>query len=404
MSSFILNIDTKLEAYKLVYDPTRLLCLLYTKYGDIEEDYNNLIINQLLYNKFSHINSKFKDDIFDNDIREFFRRMYNEKESKDRIPKLYDYYKNYYKYYCRPFFINFYSANILHNYFNVQAEIFYKNNYSITEEKKDSEKNNTNSNTISSFDNDTDNEIIFDKKNRFIIDNNTEANKYSMTLTYENISKDIINIQSKRSINNSFEKAVENFINISQIIKTNQNKHTQNNEINKNKNDKKIIKEENNKINNEEKIDENFFDNELLKNKLKNNGEIKEELLFNEKEKNNQGKKEKNIKIKNYNNNIKNNNKNDCNLIQGIITNNFFPLKISKNSKTNSKLDLKNNNNINKKHISIGNGLKEDISKKSINCNNSKKDNNKIINKKDKIKESKMIFLGINISIIIFLK
>ena len=75
MSSFILNIDTKLEAYKLVYDPTRLLCLLYTKYGDIEEDYNNLIINQLLYNKFSHINSKFKDDIFDNDIREFFRRM-----------------------------------------------------------------------------------------------------------------------------------------------------------------------------------------------------------------------------------------------------------------------------------------------------------------------------------------
>ena len=390
MSSFVLNINTKLEAYKLVHDPTRLLCLLYTKYGDIEEDYNCLIINQLLYNKFTHINSKFKDDIIHNDIREFFRRMYNKKECKDRMPKLYDYYKNYYKYYCRPFFINFYMSNILHNYFNIQAEIFYKNNYSITEEKKNSEKIiNTNSNTISSFDNDTDNKIIFDKRNKYIIDNNIETNRYSITLTNDNISKDIINWQSKRSINNSFEQTLENFFNISKNNKTNKtNKNIPINENNDN-NYNKPIKEENNKINNVENIDENFFQNEMLKNKLMKNGELNIQLLFNEKEMNNQGKKEKNIKAKSNNNNIiKNNNKNnfDFNLFKGNTRNNIFPLKISKNSKSNSKLDLKNNNNTNKKRISIGNVLKEETSKKNINCNISNSGNNNKNNKNNKIK------------------
>ena len=31
------NIDTNLEAYRLVYDPTRLLSLLYSNYGDIAD-------------------------------------------------------------------------------------------------------------------------------------------------------------------------------------------------------------------------------------------------------------------------------------------------------------------------------------------------------------------------------
>ena len=33
------SVNTKLEAYKLIHDPTRLFNLLYSKYGDIEDDY-----------------------------------------------------------------------------------------------------------------------------------------------------------------------------------------------------------------------------------------------------------------------------------------------------------------------------------------------------------------------------
>ena len=58
--SLLNSIDTKLQAYKLVHDPTRLLMLLYSKYGDIEEDLNYLYINQILYNRPIHYNTIFK--------------------------------------------------------------------------------------------------------------------------------------------------------------------------------------------------------------------------------------------------------------------------------------------------------------------------------------------------------
>ena len=47
-TDFKLSIDTKKKALKLIYDPVCLLRLLYSKYGDVEEDYNCLHINQIL--------------------------------------------------------------------------------------------------------------------------------------------------------------------------------------------------------------------------------------------------------------------------------------------------------------------------------------------------------------------
>ena len=44
----IFEVDTKKEAFNLVHDPTKLLSLLYSKYGDIEEDFNDLYTNQIL--------------------------------------------------------------------------------------------------------------------------------------------------------------------------------------------------------------------------------------------------------------------------------------------------------------------------------------------------------------------
>ena len=52
--SLLKKINTKLEAYKLIHDPIKLLCLLYSKYGDIEEDLEYYYINQIWYNKSSH--------------------------------------------------------------------------------------------------------------------------------------------------------------------------------------------------------------------------------------------------------------------------------------------------------------------------------------------------------------
>ena len=47
-SEFLTKVNTKLKAYKLIHDPVILLNLLFSKYGDIEEDYELLYINQLV--------------------------------------------------------------------------------------------------------------------------------------------------------------------------------------------------------------------------------------------------------------------------------------------------------------------------------------------------------------------
>ena len=79
--SLLNSINTKLEALKLIYDPSKLLSLLFSKYGDIEEDYYLLYIDQLIYNKSSHYNIVFKEFKHFNSNIEFFKRYYNNEES-----------------------------------------------------------------------------------------------------------------------------------------------------------------------------------------------------------------------------------------------------------------------------------------------------------------------------------
>ena len=361
------KVDTNLEAYRLVGDPTRLLYLLFTKYGDIEEDFNNLIVNQLLYNKLSHLNSLFKENFFINNRREFFKRIYKKKESKDRIPKLFDYYRNYYDYFCKPFFLNFFSANLLHNYYNNKAEIFYKNNYSSSIEKNEEDNNNNNndndnggSESLSSLDNDTENKTIFTKRNKYIIDNNIDSNKCSITLTFDNSVKDNKGLISKRSTNDSFKRGIEYFIHEYQVID------------NKKRNNK-LLKTEDNKIINSNEINENFFKNKI--NDLKNkNNDLKENDKLN-----------KNIKDKSYNL-ISDDNKNIEDIIQRINQNKKIASKLSRNS-SNFEEFKKYTNNVNKLKKNIHDIVKNKFwtnNRKIIKNNDNESKNNKnIINEKE---------------------
>ena len=185
------NVNTKLEAYKLVHDPTRLLCLLYSKYGDIEEDYYLSYSNQIIYNVSSHFNCIYKENQYIENKDEFLKRLYSVHECLDRIPKLSDYYKNYLKFFCRPSFKNYKLGKLLHDFEDKKAEIFYKNNYADSingiddkeKEKENSEKKSSSS--LSSLDNITNNKIIFDKRTKKIIDNNLNNDLCTITLTLE---------------------------------------------------------------------------------------------------------------------------------------------------------------------------------------------------------------------------
>ena len=224
-SENLLDVNTKLKAYKLVHDPVILLNLIYSKYGDIEEDLDLLYINQLVYDKSSHYNIFFKEFQYMNNDEEFLKRYYKKFESKPRIPKLSEYYKNYHLFFCRPNFKDLIISDLMENYGDDKAEIFYKNNYENSKSKKEkSDKNNSES--FSSLDNITDNKIIFTKKTKKIIDKNLDNNYGTLTLTTNSISSNLCNknnikdknnhynegLISARSVNDSFEKIVHNLI------------------------------------------------------------------------------------------------------------------------------------------------------------------------------------------------
>ena len=239
------SVNTKLEAYKLIHDPTRLFNLLYSKYGDIEDDYFISFINQLIFNVPTKYNRIYKESLYTNNIQEFMRRYYRKYEAKDRIPKLSDYYKNYLRFFCRPFFKQLILGKIVHNFQDKQAEIFYKNNYNDTldyeKEKEKNQKDNSDkksSDELSSLDNITNNKIIFDERTKKIIDNDLKNEFCTLTLESPRINdlninnnKANINISilegeliSKRSnANNSFEKVVHYLVH-SQFKKKMENK------------------------------------------------------------------------------------------------------------------------------------------------------------------------------------
>ena len=219
--SFINEIDTNLEAFKLVYDPTKLLSLLYLKYGDIEDDYYLLYANQLVHNKPSHYNTIFKECQLKNINEEFLKRIYKFHEAKERIPILSDYYKNYHKFFCKPLFRNFYLYELIHVHEEYKAEIFYKNNYADDNSKNEPEekeltiKNELSSlSSLSSLDNITNNRTIFTKRNRKIIDNNLDSKMCTLTLTLDSLKNNTnLGLISKRSLGDSFEKVVNNIVN-----------------------------------------------------------------------------------------------------------------------------------------------------------------------------------------------
>ena len=296
-SSKASKINTKKKALKLIYDPVTLLKLLYSKYGDIEEDYNLLYINQLIFETSSHYNIIFKEFDYFYNYDEYLKRWYKLIESVKRMPKINDYYKNYHKFFCKPCFSDFNIANIMQNYSDEKAELYYKDNFGESDTEKD-EDNDKKSNTLSSLDNDTTNKIIFNDKNKFVIEKNEKSINYSMTMsmnssTINSMNRDKNkNLISDRNANDSFENIVHDLIfykkqknknrnnkknnknNKNNSHKNNNNKHLINNYINNNDNSKnektnKINnisqKSKNNKMEQNHYISKNYHSNNIVK-------------------------------------------------------------------------------------------------------------------------------------------
>ena len=208
------------QAYLLLKDPTHLLELLYSKYGDINEDYEQLYINQILYNKKSHYDTTFKEHQYNNTLDEYLRRFYKSTEALPRIPKLANYYKNYHIFFCKPIFREWKLNVIMNKYGDTKAEVFYKDNYGNDSKLKDEHEHNNVQSSLSSSEsvrtkrNNNVNRTIFDKITRKLIEHNKDnkdnkkqqQQSESIVLNVCDDSKlnRTLGLISRRSNNNSF--------------------------------------------------------------------------------------------------------------------------------------------------------------------------------------------------------
>ena len=269
--------STKYEAYRLLHDPTRLFNLLFLKYGDTAEDFNLFFTNQILYNEYSHFNTLYKEHLH-NSYEEFIKRFYVYKEIKMRMVKLNNYYKNYLKFFSKPIFVSPFYNKLVNNYYDSKAEIYYMNNLT---EKKNSKKikptkinnNEYEDSDMSSIDNDTENDIIFNQRIKKMIDNNLNTN--SCTLTFDINTKNDLNYINKKTISNSFANMVNNFVNYKVNKKDLKSKNIENNNSNKNDEIKQNLKK-----------NENIFEDKIIKeNYFINNNRIIIDSKNNEREK-----------------------------------------------------------------------------------------------------------------------
>lgn len=81
---------------------------LYKKYNLTQKKFNLQCVNYLLSNATCRLVSVFKEKMIIDYVDEFLKRKYNIKESKERIPKFYLYYKHYSIFFGQPFFHRFF--------------------------------------------------------------------------------------------------------------------------------------------------------------------------------------------------------------------------------------------------------------------------------------------------------
>ena len=106
----------------------RIISNFLKKYNCKPKTQNKMIISNLISCKPNHFLARFKDCLINDYVEEFLSRSYFLEESIERIPKLFNYYKNYLNFFCKPPFSDSFSNCIIKNYADFHAENFYKNN------------------------------------------------------------------------------------------------------------------------------------------------------------------------------------------------------------------------------------------------------------------------------------
>ena len=394
------HINTSINLYNLSQN------YLNNKYGtnsnNLKYKYLGLIMENLIFNKNSHLVTVFKDYMILDYIEELLKRYYLKKESFERLPKFAVFYKNYLKFFCLPLIKESFSNNLIHNRFEKKAEFFYNENYKNKKNNNNSSEQDiglcedSESSTPSENKNNSNNRIdktLFSKTIRKKIEKYSPINT-SMTLPENgsNLKKDDSGLLITYSNENSLHNLVKE-LDINKLLNKNKNnKKTKTQSLEHKKVSKKIK-------NNKSLLNDNNKNNNYLGLSKENNDiNANEEKLFENIKANKSNFENANIKIiKNNKNQFGRNDsykikKFETQTLKILLNNNYNGLFNSKSCKKLVKNGglwklLKNKENMSK-----------DIDDNIITINNNKNNNNNnnkqnLLNAKNKNKNKILSYI-----------
>ncbi len=124
--------NTEAKKIKIIDLKKKAMNNIHKKYGKeskLNYKYIGLIMENLIYNKNSHLVTVFKDYMIWDYVEEFLKRYYRSYESEERVPKFALFYKNYLKFFCSPTFRETFYNEKIHNHDEKKAELFYNDHY-----------------------------------------------------------------------------------------------------------------------------------------------------------------------------------------------------------------------------------------------------------------------------------
>ena len=229
----------KLNLIKLTFQRAHIR--LYKKYNCSNEKYELIIVKHLLNNANTHLVSVFKDHMIMDYKEEFLRRYYNLYECTQKIPEFSIYYHNYLLFFCKPIISNLILNDILLDFEEKKAELYYKKNF--VNGNEDIELlDNSNSKEFSY------NDTIFNKSIKESIDkakltseNNTNniINNDSINtiiLTYDSLRNELIdNSRKEKSEDNTLSEIINGFYSkrIKKVVNKRNNKFIKRNDSKK---------------------------------------------------------------------------------------------------------------------------------------------------------------------------
>lgn len=151
------------------------------------EQYQLFIVNNLLHNTPCRLVATFKDNMINDYMEEFLKRIYKNKESQERIPKYAKFYKNFLLLFCKPTISDLLLNEIIKKYCEEKAEEYYRKKFPEDNlESENDEEINKSGDEVTIQELENNNNTIFTNTLKESIDNNTMITNAAFSGAYSN--------------------------------------------------------------------------------------------------------------------------------------------------------------------------------------------------------------------------